>query len=88
MQELSVILRIDGSLGSFGPSGIENIANKSGCVECDLVIEDLDWGALSDLEIYGIIRVRVIDAVCDVLQRFNVELPRGELEMATLPAVG
>ena len=83
VSELSIALRVDGSLGSFGPPGVENINNAAGRVECDLIIEDLDWKNLSDDEIYAIIRVRVIDAVIRTLAQFHIKPSRDELDAAT-----
>ena len=61
--ELGVALRVDGSLGSFGPEGVENIAVKDGKIECDVVIPDQGWADLGDEEIATILKYRVLEAV-------------------------
>lgn len=61
--ELGVALRVDGSLGSFGPDGVENIAVIDGKIECDVVIADQGWAALDDEEIATILKHRVLGAV-------------------------
>lgn len=61
--ELTIILRVDGSLGSFGPEGVENIAIEKGEIECDVVIADQGWADLQDDEIAIILKDRVLEAV-------------------------
>ena len=63
LAELGIALRVDGSLGSFGPEGVENIAVKDGKIECDVVIADQGWAALGDEEIATILKSRVLEAV-------------------------
>jgi len=61
--ELGIALRVDGSLGSFGPEGIENIATEGGKIECDVVVANHGWAALSDEEIAVILRGRILEAI-------------------------
>jgi len=61
--ELGIALRVDGSLGSFGQEGVENIAVEDGKIECDVVIADQGWAELGDADIATILKYRVLDAV-------------------------
>lgn len=61
--ELAVVLRVDGSLGSFGPERVENIAVEGGTIECDIVVADQGWSDRHDEEIASILRARVLEAV-------------------------
>ncbi len=61
--ELGIALRVDGTLGSFGPEGVENIVVKAGKIECDVIIADQGWAALGDEEIATILKHRVLEAV-------------------------
>lgn len=61
--ELGIALRVDGSLGSFGQEGVENITVEDGIIECDVVIADQGWATLSDEEIASILKYRVLEAV-------------------------
>jgi len=61
--ELGIALRVDGSLGSFGPEGVENVTVKDRKLECDVTIADQDWAALGDEEIATILVSRVLEAV-------------------------
>ena len=40
IQELCIVLRVDGSLGSFGVEGVENVLIDDGTLACDVVIAD------------------------------------------------
>ena len=62
IKEVSHILRVGGSLGSFGEDGIENLKVRRKEAECDVVIAPRDWAAISEDEIYAILRPRVIAA--------------------------
>ena len=57
-KELIIVLRVDGSLGSFGPEGVENVKAKDGMIECDLIIPEQDWK-----EITAILRSQVLKAI-------------------------
>ena len=61
--ELGIALRVDGSLGSFGAEGIENIAVGDSRIECDGVVADKGWSSLSDEEIASILQARVFNAI-------------------------
>jgi hypothetical protein len=70
ISELIVILRIDGSLGSFGKPGVDNFANNVGVVECDLVITAQKWGELSDEKIESILLPKVKDAFKECVNKY------------------
>ena len=72
VSELGIALRVDGSLGSFGPEGIENIATEDGKIECDVVVADHGWADLSDDEIAVILRGRVLEAISTCLTRAGI----------------
>ena len=76
---LSIVLRVDGSIDSFGRPGVESIHDDSGTIVCDLVIEDLGWDDLSDTGIYRILVDRVLDAVGMYLQPFDADILIAEL---------
>lgn len=80
IDKLSIVLRVDGSIGSFGRPGVENIHDDSGTIVCDLVIEDLGWEDLSDSDIYGILVDRVIDAAEMSLRHIDTAIPIAELQ--------
>jgi hypothetical protein len=61
--KLTVVLRVDGSLGSFGPQGVENIELDRGHLHCDLVLSDAGWETRSDRQIHEILRNQVINAI-------------------------
>jgi len=61
--ELAIVLRVDGSLGSFGPEGIENIAIEGSTIECDVIIADQGWADCHDEDIASILRKRVLEAI-------------------------
>ena len=63
ISELGIALRVDGSLGSFGPEGIDNIVTDGGKIECDVVVANHGWADLSDEEIALILRERVLEAI-------------------------
>lgn len=72
ISELGIALRVDGSLGSFGPEGVENITVRGGKIECDVVIADKGWADLDDSEITSILRERVIDGIVVCFERIEV----------------
>lgn len=63
VEELALVLRVNGSLGSFGPEGVENVVIEDRTIECDVVIADQGWANLADEEIATIIKGRVLEAV-------------------------
>jgi hypothetical protein len=68
ISELGVALRVDGSLGSFGPEGIENIVTEGGKIECDVVVADHGWAELSDADILFLLRERVLEGISACLK--------------------
>jgi hypothetical protein len=70
ISELIIILRIDGSLGSFGKPGVENFANNAGVVECDLVITAQKWDELSDEKIESILLPKVKNAFKECVEKY------------------
>ena len=80
LRGLAIVLRVDGSLGSFGKPGVENIEINSGIVECDLVIEDMDWINRTNDEIKSTVRCHVIDAISRCFEFSQNPLSRYELD--------
>jgi len=79
VSELGIALRVDGSLGSFGPEGIESIVTEGGKIECDVVVANHGWADLSDEEIAVILRERVLEAIGTCLTRAGVPFESGVL---------
>lgn len=63
LQEIAIVFRIDGSLGSFGKDGIENIKLSSGSIECDAVVKDHGWADLNESEIREILKPVLLQAI-------------------------
>ncbi|TWT89580.1 hypothetical protein [Neorhodopirellula pilleata] len=76
---LSIVLRIDGSLGTFGPPGVEGVAVNSGVLACDLVIEDFGWDGVSDDRIDSILAERVVDAIAECFRHVGLPAPSADL---------
>ena len=70
--DLGIALRVDGSLGSFGPEGVENIKVAGGKIECDVVVADQGWAKLDDEEIALILQRRVLEAINSCLATIGV----------------
>lgn len=79
VDKLSIVLRIDGSLGTFGPPGVEDVAGDGGTLACDLVIEDFDWDAAPDNRIDSILAERVIDAIAKCFRHIGLPAPDAAL---------
>ena len=62
IKEISPILRVGGSLGSFGSDAIENLKIRRGEVYCDVVIAPREWQSMTVEEIYSFLRPRVVAA--------------------------
>lgn len=82
--ELGVALRIDGSLGTFGPEGVENVVVDGGKIQCDVVVADQGWSDLSDEAIMTLLRHRVLDAVHACLEVGGVTYDAESLASAAL----
>lgn len=82
VSELGIAIRVDGSLGSFGPEGVENITLRGGRVECDVVIADKGWADLDDNEISSILRERVIDGIVVCFERIEISIDQDSLSAA------
>jgi len=82
ISKLTIILRVDGSLGSFGPPGVENIKLSNGEIQCDLVIADHGWGRLSSEKLSSVIRKQVLNAIHRCFTMFDVEHDPNQLEEA------
>ena len=80
--ELGIVLRVDGSLGSFGPEGIENIVLDNHKMECDVVIADRGWAKLDDGEIAAILREHVKEAILICLRKYEIAFNPEELAAA------
>ena len=63
IRKLTLVLRVDGSLGSFGSPGVENVMVDAGVLSCDVVIADHGWKELSDEQIAGVLRQQIAIAV-------------------------
>lgn len=81
--ELAVVLRVDGSLGSFGPEGVENIAIDESTLTCDVVVADKGWADLHDEEIAEILRTRVLQAIDACLRTAEMAYDAQVLETAS-----
>jgi serine/threonine protein phosphatase PrpC len=80
VRNLAVVLRVDGSLGSFGSPGIENIEIDGGDLSCDLVVSDARWDTLNDREIYEILRTQVLRAIDICFRHAGVDYMQQDLE--------
>jgi hypothetical protein len=72
LAELGIALRIDGSLGSFGPEGVENVVFENGKIECDIVVADQGWAEMSDDDILSVLQQRVLEAVDTCLSTVRI----------------
>ena len=75
ISKIAIVLRADGSLGSFGPSGIENVDASENVVSCDLVVADHGWGELADERIFDILSEPVLDAIAECMTTVGIETP-------------
>ena len=82
ISEFGMALRVNGSLGSFGPEGVENITARNGKLECDVVIADKGWADLDDSEIASILQERVIDGIAVCFERNEIPFDRESLSAA------
>ena len=82
VSEIVVILRIDGSLGSFGPEAIENFKLSKGVLECDVVIRNYGWGSLKDAQIFEIIKLKVHEAIVSCFNYLDFNADMGKLNGA------
>ena len=73
LNELSPVIRVGGSLGSFGEDGIDNIEVVDQIVTCDIVVTNQDWGNRSDDWIYEYLKLRVLNAISKCLIFCNVD---------------
>ena len=79
IHELGIVLRVDGSLGSFGAEGVENVLIDNGKLECDVVIADKGWSELDDGEIAAVLRERVFEAISICFERCGIMFDPDEL---------
>ncbi len=84
---LTVVLRVDGSLGSFGSPGIENIEIDGGDLSCDLVVSDARWETLNDREIQEILRTQVLKAIDICFRHAGIVYMQQELERLAVTGV-
>ena len=74
-----IVLRVDGSLGSFGVAGTENVVIEGRVLQCDLVIKDHSWGNLRDDQIGKILRDEVLLTVEQCFDECHVAYDRNML---------
>ncbi|MFT3880648.1 MAG: hypothetical protein QM703_13415 [Gemmatales bacterium] len=79
VDSFTIILRIDGSLGSFGPAGIENVELDGRKLSCDLVIADPDWDRLDEQQIRDLLKEEVIQATVYCFQLQGIIYHKQEL---------
>ena len=72
-RKISPILRVGGSLGSFGEEGLEHIAVDTKGLECDVVIAPREWDSMNEDVIYLLVRARVVEACSVLLREAGVE---------------
>jgi hypothetical protein len=71
---------VDGSLGSFGSPGVENIELKRRNLSCDLVVSDARWETLDDRDIYEILRTQVLMAIDICFRHAGVAYMKQDME--------
>jgi hypothetical protein len=74
-----IVLRVDGSLGSFGVAGTENVVIVGRVLQCDLVIKDHSWGNLTNDQIGKILRDEVLLSVEQCFDEYHVAYDRNML---------
>ncbi len=74
-----IVLRFDGSLGSFGVAGTENVVIVGRVLQCDLVINDHSWGNLSNDQIGKILQDEVLLCVEQCFDKYHVAYDRNTL---------
>jgi hypothetical protein len=77
--EIAVVLRVGGSLGSFEPAGVENVGLSGTVLSCDLAIPDKDWANVSDEAISAILRDQVCLAIHKCLDEYEISHDYEEL---------
>jgi hypothetical protein len=80
ISKLVVILRVDGSLGTFGPAGVENIELDGDVVACDLVVSDRGWDQLSEEDIRALLLREISNAVEACFASCRIPFVRQEFE--------
>ena len=73
VRELAIILRVDGSLGSFGSEAIENIGFSAKTLTCDVVIRDFGWNDIDDAEIAELLKSRVHQAIIGCFRYMDIK---------------
>ncbi len=74
-----IVLRVDGSLGSFGEAGTENVGIEGRVLQSDLIIKDHSWGNLSDEQIGKILRDEILLTVEQCFEEYHVAYDRSML---------
>jgi len=77
VHELSVCLRVNGSLGEFGPEGLESIELRGKTIESELVIGNHNWASLQPDQISAVLRPLIHRAVAESLAKYRVHHPKG-----------
>lgn len=79
ISKFTIVLRVDGSLGSFGPEGIENIQINNGELECDLVISDRGWTEMADQEIASVLGACIFETITTCFDEYRIQSNQKEL---------
>jgi len=79
IEKLTVILRVDGSLGTFGPEGVESIELDGSELVCELVIRDWSWGDLDAEQTNQIVHRQVLGAIEACFERYPTKYNRRDL---------
>lgn len=74
VKKVTITLRVGGSLGSFGPEGVENIQLDGKELVCDLVVADMGWDGLNERQIIGILRQRISGAIEKLFKSTFIDL--------------
>jgi hypothetical protein len=68
------VLRIGGSIGTFGADAIENVEVKNGTAECDVVVVPRNWKEMHADEIHALLKPRLQEAFCLLLKQAGIDI--------------
>ena len=75
VSRVCIILRVAGSLGDFGPDMISSPTVDGDTVECEVVLSDRGWAALSPEDILVILSPPIREALRRCLNEVGVAVP-------------